>query len=89
MNSSDLNSNQIKVIQDQLKPSFVYLKGLVERMAERGFHPDDEIFKAASDAFNRVHALNIRLHYLGCDASRREYEAKQTATGKRRSPWGR
>jgi|GEM_PF-2350954 len=82
MDSGELTDEQIKVLKEQLRPAFLYLKRLVERMGQRGFKPDDEIFKAAKDAYDRVHGLNVRLHYLGCDVSKREFEAERKAKGK-------
>ena len=41
MNSGELTSEQIKVLQEQLKPHFLYLKRLLERMEQRGFNPTD------------------------------------------------
>src|SRR5688572_29117496 len=82
MNSGDLTCEQIKTLQDQLKPAFFFPKSLVERMEQRGFHPDDEILKAARDAFDRLHGLSVRLHYLGCNAFKRELEADRKAKGK-------
>ena len=88
MNSGELTSEQIKVLQEQLKPHFLYLKRLLERMEQRGFNPNDEIFKAAKDVYGRLHSLRVRLHYLGCDPFKREFEAEWKAKGKPSSPWG-
>jgi hypothetical protein len=88
MNSGELTSDQIKALQDHLKPSFLFLKRLADRFAERGFNPEDEIYKAVREAFDKVHSLNVKLHYLGCDASKREREAERKAKGKPFSPWG-
>jgi len=88
MNSGDLTHVQIKTLQSQLKPAFRFLKALAERMGKCGFHPDDEVYKSARDAYDRVHGLSVRLHYLACDASKREYEAERKAKGKPMSPWG-
>jgi hypothetical protein len=88
MNSGDLTSDQIKVLQDQLKPSFLFLKRLADRFAERGFNPSDEIYKAVREAFDKVHSLNVNLHCLGCDAFKREREAERKAKGLPFNTWG-
>ncbi len=81
MDSGDLTSEQVKVLQEQLRPTFLYLQRLVGRMEKCGFNRQDEIYKAASDSYDRVFGLNVRLHYLCCDAQKREREAERKAKG--------
>ena len=56
--------------------SLVYLGALIDRMNRRGFSPDDRLFRRALEAFDKVHALNIELHYMSCKAGVGRLERK-------------
>ena len=36
-------------------------------MERRRFPPNDELYRSVCLAYDRVHEVNVRLHYLSCD----------------------
>ena len=55
-----------RAVHARLRRQLSYLGALRRRMELRGFPPDDALYADAADAFNALHALCVRLHYLSC-----------------------
>jgi hypothetical protein len=64
MDSSQITTEQAAKIKDAIGPAFGYLSLLVRRMERRGFPPDDQLFKIATAAQDRMQHLWITLHYM-------------------------
>ena len=64
MDSSQITTDQAAKIKDAIGPAFGYLSRLVQRMERRGFPPDDQLFKLATAAHDRMQHLWITLHYM-------------------------
>jgi len=52
-----------EVIGRQLR----YLGKLRTRMERLAFPPNDPLYRQVSDAFDKIHRLNVALHYMSCD----------------------
>jgi hypothetical protein len=59
---------QTETMRRDLGPALRYLGRMIRRMERTGFPEDDPLYVAALKAYNELHAVQIRLHYLGCDA---------------------
>jgi hypothetical protein len=66
VNSKNLTREQLAIIQFPVLRQLRYLGKLRDRMNRLGFMPDDELWQAATRAFNAVHELRMRIHYLSC-----------------------
>jgi hypothetical protein len=86
MKSADLTSEQVDTLKAQLLPHLRYLRQLYLRMEKRGFGPDDELFKAANEAYEKIHSPLVKLHYLSCEAFKREFDQKEREI-KRKRRW--
>jgi hypothetical protein len=69
MNSSDVTKAQAKVISAALYKSLNYLGRLRKRMDQLGFPPNDELYKLAVAAWDRLHHLSVHVHYMSCGVS--------------------
>jgi hypothetical protein len=67
MESSDLTPEQAHAIHEQLRPMVAYLLKLEERMEERDFPQDDELYPMVKRAHDAAHALFLETHELGCE----------------------
>jgi hypothetical protein len=63
MDSSQLTTEQAAKNRDAIGPTVGYLCRLVRRMERRGFPPDDELFKLATEAYDKMYHLSSDLHY--------------------------
>jgi hypothetical protein len=66
MRCRDLTTAQAEALMAQVGKRLRYLGRLCERLNQRGFPPDDELFAAAMKAYNAVYELHVRCHYAGC-----------------------
>ena len=71
MTSKDLTVAQARKIDDQIRSRLGYLHRLKRRMEDEGFPIDDEIYVATTKAYNAMHELSVKMHYVACDADRR------------------
>ena len=76
MNSRDLKRWQLEKIGNVVGRFQGYLSRLATRMEKVGFTPNDELLRLTYQALSAVHSLKIKLHYMTCDASKRERESK-------------
>ena len=60
------------MLGDKARQMTAYLNALKQRMEQRGFPIDDELFVRAQQAFDKVQHLWTTLHYLSCDKTRRQ-----------------
>lgn len=74
MDSRDLTADQIKVIQERVRPMLTYLAALRKRMEQKGF--GDKLMDTVSKAHDAVHHLSTALHYLHVDRQRDEKETR-------------
>jgi hypothetical protein len=66
MRSNDLTPEQAHAIHERLRPIVAYLLKLEERMEERDFPRDDQLYRMVKQAHDAVHALFLETHELGC-----------------------
>ena len=66
MRSRDLTTVQAETLMKQVGDRLRYLGRLCERMNQRGFPPNDELFEAAMKAYEALHELHVKCHYAGC-----------------------
>lgn len=66
MTSEDLTPDQAKAVGIVVGRHLRYLGRLRDRMQRRGFPPNDPLVLSLTEAYNAIHGLNVRLHYLGC-----------------------
>ncbi len=71
MNSGALERWQIAKLQKSVAPMLRYLYKLKDRMQRVGFLPQDPLYQSVERAYNSVHSLSVKLHYLGCDGRRK------------------
>jgi hypothetical protein len=64
MDGQSLKRWQLERIQRALQPSMNYLHRLRKRMDHVGFVPDDRLYRHVSEAYDRMYALLVELHYL-------------------------
>jgi hypothetical protein len=62
---SQLQPDHAKIIAKSIWPMLNYLVRLRERM-EKTFPPTDPVYLDVCKAYDAMHALNVRLHYLSC-----------------------
>lgn len=67
MNSRDLTKAQANAVHEQLRPMVGHLHKLQDRMDQRGFPIDDELYLLVKKAREAMDELFIATHYLGCD----------------------
>jgi hypothetical protein len=79
MDSRDLTTEQAAKIRDAIRPHLAYLRRLQVRMERRGFIPTDELFQAATRAYDATHDLWVMLHYLSCRSG--VYRSPRVETG--------
>ena len=68
MTSDDLTTEQARRVGVVVGRQLNYLGRLRDRMQRRGFPPNDELVVAVTKAYNAIHGLNVRLHYLCCSS---------------------
>ena len=66
MRSTDLTAKQAQALAERLRPMLGYLSRLTKRMEQERFLDDDELLLSAREAYNAVHDLTVKAHYLGC-----------------------
>jgi hypothetical protein len=71
VNSSALKRWQIAKLKKSVAPMLRYLYKLKDRMQRVGFLPQDPLYQCVERAYNAVHSLSVKLHYLGSDAGRK------------------
>lgn len=65
MDSGDLSSIDADRIRKAL-PSVAYLSALKRRMEQRGFPPDDPLYRHVVQAQQALSDLHIHVHYMTC-----------------------
>ncbi len=66
MDSRAITPEQAVAINTSLYRSLNYLGRLRARMVKVGFPPDDDLLQLVDQAYNAVHSLSVRTHYLSC-----------------------
>jgi hypothetical protein len=66
----------VERMQAAVTPALGYLSRLMRGMNQVGVERKAPLFLAAVESFNVMHSLNVKLHFLACDASKREREGK-------------
>lgn len=66
MRSRDLTTEQAEALMKQVGRRLRYLGRLCERMNQRGFLPEYELFASALKAYEALHELHVKCHYASC-----------------------
>jgi hypothetical protein len=66
--SDDLTTEQARRVGAVVGRELRYLGRLRDRMQRRGFPPDDPLVRDVTAAYNAIHGLRVRLHYLSCSS---------------------
>jgi hypothetical protein len=66
MDSTKITPAQAEVLKQHTRPMLCYLGAMLTRMHKRRFPPQDELLRSTQNAYNAVHELNVRIHYLSC-----------------------
>ena len=66
MDSTKITTAQAEVLKRHTRPMLRYLGAMLKRMHKRRFPPQDELLRSTQKAYNAVHELNVRIHYLSC-----------------------
>jgi hypothetical protein len=66
VDSSNLTREQLEGVKASVSRQLRYLNRLIERMARRGFPPNDAVYAAALWAQAEVQGLYVALHYASC-----------------------
>jgi len=69
MDSTSLTREQAQVIGEVIGRQLRYLGKLQRRMEKMHWPPTDPLYLDVCAAFNKIHKLNVALHYLSCDPS--------------------
>jgi hypothetical protein len=69
MDSSSLRRWQTAKLLDHIEPTLGYLSRLRARMQKVGFIPSDPLYQLVDRAYDAVHELRIKLHYLTCEGT--------------------
>lgn len=64
MRSDDLTD--ARALAERLRPMLGYLSRLTKRMEQERFPVDDELYLSARGAYNAMHDLTVKTHYLSC-----------------------
>ena len=79
MDTDDVKHWQAKKIDAALRPTLGYLFHLRERMQKKGFAPGDPYYQAVCRAYDAMHAVCVRTHYLTCHRVGRPDEEDEVA----------
>ena len=71
MRSTDLTEAQARALAERLRKMLAYLGRLTKRMEQERFPIDDELYRSAREAYNAMHDLTIKAHYLSCKGQTR------------------
>ena len=63
----DVQRGQVLKMAEHLRPAMVYLGKLRSPIEQRGFLPDDKLYRRVSEAYNAMNGLCVTLHYLSCE----------------------
>jgi hypothetical protein len=74
-NSSELTAAQCQEILEHIGPMLLYLRKLLNRVEQLHFPADDQFRREVQEAYNDVHNLRVGLHYMTCNAMKRERDA--------------
>jgi hypothetical protein len=66
MTGDDLTPEQLAWFQAIVGRHLRFYGRLRTRMERRRFRGDEPLYLAVSEAFNAVHGLSVKLHYLTC-----------------------
>ena len=66
MRSTDLTDDQARDLAERLRKMLGYLGRLRKRMEQERFPNDDELYQSAREAYNAMHDLTVKAHYLSC-----------------------
>ena len=64
MSRGDIQKWQAKRISEALFPATNYLIRLRRRMEQRGFPPDEPLYREVCAAYDAIHRLGMSMHYL-------------------------
>jgi len=67
MSSDDLTKDQAQKLHESIRPSVNFLYRLERRMEKARFKNDDPFYVAVRKAYDALHALSMKLHYMTCD----------------------
>lgn len=67
MDSTAITREQAKAMGEVIGRQLRYLGKLRTRMERLAFPPNDPLYRQVSDAFDKIHRLNVALHYMSCD----------------------
>jgi hypothetical protein len=81
-NSRDFTAEQCQVLLEHIGPMLLYLRKLLNRIEQLRFPADDSFRREVQEAYNTMHNLRVGLHYMTCNAMKREQAAKP-----HRRPW--
>jgi hypothetical protein len=54
-------------LRQKIRPSLAFLGRLRHRMEQRGFPPEDELYRSVAKAYLAMQELHVRLHYQSCE----------------------
>ena len=66
MRSTDLTEAQARALAERLLQLLAYLGRLTKRMEQERFPADDQLYQSAREAYNAMHDLTVKAHYLRC-----------------------
>ena len=72
MNSNDLTREQLDPLCEKTRDMTAWLNQLKTRLEANRFPHDDELYKLACEACDKVQHLRMTLHYLNCETSRKQ-----------------
>jgi hypothetical protein len=72
MDSRHVTAEQAERLHKALGAHLRYLGRLHARMEKVGFVPGDPLFERVKKAHDAMHDLTVHVHYMECEASRRE-----------------
>jgi hypothetical protein len=62
----ELSYDQAEWLRNRLGPTLVFFSKVKKRLSDRGYTPDDPLYREVSECYNAVHHLRVSAHYLSC-----------------------
>jgi hypothetical protein len=66
MQSNDLTPEQAAALNAHTRPMLRYLGAMLTGKHKRRFPPQGELLRSTQKAYDELHELNVRIHYLSC-----------------------
>jgi len=82
-NSQDLTAEQCQLLLERVGPMLLFLRKLLNRIDQLHFPATDQFRREVQEAYNHVHNLRVGLHYMTCNAMKREREQQQAGQPRR------